>query len=264
MLFRSGNKRTADDNNDFQKGSYLGPDFSNGTITSFINKNNYKAVKLDEGDLIKKISGLIADEKVIGWFQGRMEFGPRALGARSIIGDARSSGMQSVMNLKIKFRESFRPFAPSVLADKISEYFDANYASPYMLLVADVKKERRKRLAEADEKLTGFDKRNVIRSDIPAITHVDYSARLQTVHPETNPLYYKLIKQFDEDQNCALIINTSFNVRGEPIVCTPEDAYKCFMRTNMDYLVLGNFLLDKKDQISFGEENNWKEEFELD
>ncbi|GBD87076.1 decarbamoylnovobiocin carbamoyltransferase [bacterium BMS3Abin03] len=259
-----GNKRTADDNNDFQKGSYLGPDFSNGTITSFINKNNYKAVKLDEGDLIKKISGLIADEKVIGWFQGRMEFGPRALGARSIIGDARSSGMQSVMNLKIKFRESFRPFAPSVLADKISEYFDANYASPYMLLVADVKKERRKRLAEADEKLTGFDKRNVIRSDIPAITHVDYSARLQTVHPETNPLYYKLIKQFDEDQNCALIINTSFNVRGEPIVCTPEDAYKCFMRTNMDYLVLGNFLLDKKDQISFGEENNWKEEFELD
>ena len=258
------NNRNTDEKNDFQKGSYLGPDFSNGTIESFINKNNYNAVKLDDDELIKKISDLIASEKVIGWFQGRMEFGPRALGARSIIGDARSQNMQSVMNLKIKFRESFRPFAPSVLAEKVSEYFDANYESPYMLLVANVKKERRRKLTEVDENLTGFAKRNVVRSDIPAITHIDYSARLQTVHRETNPLYYKLIKQFDEDQNCAVIINTSFNVRGEPIVCTPEDAYKCFMRTNMDYLVLGNFLLDKKEQTSFDEEKDWKEEFELD
>jgi len=259
-----GNERIADDNNDFQKGSYLGPDFSNGTIAAFINKNYYKAVKLDDDDLIKTVSDLVASEKVIGWFQGRMEFGPRALGARSIIGDARSPKMQSVMNLKIKFRESFRPFAPSVLAEKVSDYFDANYESPYMLLVANVKKERRKKVTEDDENLTGFDKRNIIRSDIPAITHVDYSARLQTVYPETNPLYYKLIKQFDEDQNCAVIINTSFNVRGEPIVCTPEDAYKCFMRTNMDYLVLGNYLLDKKDQTSFDGKKDWKEEFELD
>ena len=258
------NNRNTDEKNDFQKGSYLGPDFSNGTIESFINKNNYNAVKLDDDELIKKISDLIASEKVIGWFQGRMEFGPRALGARSIIGDARSQNMQSVMNLKIKFRESFRPFAPSVLAEKVSEYFDANYESPYMLLVANVKKERRRKLTEVDENLTGFAKRNVVRSDIPAITHIDYSARLQTVHRETNPLYYKLIKQFDEDQNCAVIINTSFNVRGEPIVCTPEDAYKCFMRTNMDYLVLGNFLLDKKEQTSFDEEKDWKEGFELD
>ena len=223
-----GNKRTADDKNDFQKGSYLGPEFNDSHIETFINENNYSAIKMSDDELIKKISGLLADKKVIGWFQGRMEFGPRALGARSIIGDARSPEMQSVMNLKIKFRESFRPFAPSVLSDKVSHYFDIETDSPYMLLVANVKESIRKRISEQDKNLVGFDKRKVIRSEIPAITHVDYSARLQTVHKETNPRYFNLIEQFDKDEKCAVIINTSFNVRGEPIVCTPEDAYKCF------------------------------------
>jgi len=258
------NERIADGKTDFQKGSYLGPEFSNGSIEKLINENNYPAQKFPEDELLKTVAKFIAEEKVIGWFQGRMEFGPRALGARSIIGDARSPKMQSVMNLKIKFRESFRPFAPSVLADKVSEYFETDYDSPYMLLVANVKKERRKELTDEEKNYIGFDKRKAIRSDIPAITHVDYSARLQTVHKETNPLYYKLIKQFDEEQGCAVIINTSFNVRGEPIVCTPEDAYKCFMRTNMDYLVMGNYLFDKKQQTPFKEEKQWKEEFELD
>ncbi|MCX7611019.1 MAG: hypothetical protein N2043_05460, partial [Ignavibacterium sp.] len=187
-----------------------------------------------------------------------------ALGARSIIGDARSPKMQATMNIKIKFREGFRPFAPSVLFEKVSEYFEIDRESPYMLLVADVKKERRRKMNEEEEKLWGIDKLNVIRSDIPAITHVDYSARLQTVHKETNPRYYKLIEQFEKDNGCAVIINTSFNVRGEPIVCTPEDAYKCFMRTNIDYLVLGDYLLAKEDQIPLQEDIDWRKEFQLD
>ena len=193
-----------------------------------------------------------------------MEFGPRALGARSIIGDARSPKMQALMNIKIKFREGFRPFAPSVLFEKVSEYFEIEKESPYMLLVADVKKERRIKMSEKDEKLWGIDKLNIVRSDIPAITHVDYSARLQTVHKETNPRYHKLIQRFEKDTGCAVIINTSFNVRGEPIVCTPEDAYKCFMRTNIDYLVLGNYLLAKEDQKSLDKDVDWKKEFVLD
>jgi carbamoyltransferase len=210
------------------------------------------------------VSELIASEKIIGWFDGRMEFGPRALGARSIIGDARSPEMQAKMNIKIKFREGFRPFAPSVLYEKVGEYFEIDSESPYMLLVADVKKERRRMMTNDEEKLWGIEKLNIVRSDIPAITHVDYSARLQTVHKETNPKYYKLIEQFEKDTGCAVIINTSFNVRGEPIVCTPEDAYKCFMRTNIDYLVLGNYLLAKEDQKPFEKDIDWKKEFVLD
>ena len=259
-----GNERQTDGQFDVQKGSYLGPEYTDSEIENFANENNYSVEKLDNEELINIVSELIADEKVIGWFQGKMEFGPRALGSRSIIGDARSSKMQSKMNLKIKFRESFRPFAPSVLREKVSEYFDIDVDSPYMLLVADVKKERRKEMNEAEKKLFGIEKLNVKRSDIPAITHVDYSARLQTVHESTNPLYYKLIKKFYEKTGYGVIINTSFNVRGEPIVCTPVDAYRCFMRTDMDYLVMGNYLFDKKEQKPIEEKTEWKKEFVLD
>jgi carbamoyltransferase len=256
--------RSVECNSDTQKGSFLGPEYSNGEIEKFIEKNEINAQEISTELIPKTIANLIASDKVIGWFQGRMEFGPRALGSRSIIGDARSPKMQSKMNLKIKYRESFRPFAPSVLGEKVSEYFEFDSASPFMLMVADVKKERRRAMSEEEQQLFGIDKLNIKRSDIPAITHVDYSARLQTVHKETNPLYHQLIEQFDKDQNCAVIINTSFNVRGEPIVCTPEDAYKCFMRTEMDYLIMGNYLLNKKDQKEFKEKADWKKEFELD
>lgn len=259
-----GKSRVADEINDLQKGSYLGPEFADDEIHSFIHSYNHAAKRLDETKLIKTVSSLIANEKVIGWFDGRMEFGPRALGARSIIGDARSPKMQALMNIKIKFREGFRPFAPSVLFEKVGEFFEIEKESPYMLLVADIKKEKRRLMTLEEEKLWGIDKLNVVRSEIPAITHVDYSARLQTVHKETNPRYHKLLEQFEKDTGCAVIINTSFNVRGEPIVCTPEDAYKCFMRTNMDYLVLGNYLLAKEDQKPLEEDTDWKKEFVLD
>ena len=252
------------DGNDTQKGSYLGPEFSNDEILNFLNKKEISFDKIESSDIPLRVAELIAEEKVIGWFQGRMEFGPRALGARSIIGDARSPKMQAQMNLKIKFRESFRPFAPSVLAEKVSDYFEMNAESPYMLLVADVKKERLKLMKDEEKQLFGIDKLNVIRSDIPAVTHIDYSARIQTVHENTNKLYYDLIKKFDEEHNCAVIINTSFNVRGEPIVCTPEDAYRCFMRTQMDYLIMGNYLLDKQNQKELKEEKDWRKEFQLD
>jgi len=258
------NPRIVDGKTDSQFGSYLGPEFNNEEIQSFIQSSNLIAKKLDEDELIKTVSKLIADEKVVGWVDGRMEFGPRALGARSIIGDARSPKMQTLMNMKIKFREGFRPFAPSVLYEKVGEYFDFEKESPYMLQVADVKKERRIAMTEEQEKLWGIEKLNIVRSDIPAITHVDNSARLQTVHKETNPRYHKLIEQFEKETDCAVIINTSFNVRGEPIVCTPEDAYKCFMRTNIDYLVLGNFLLSKEDQKPLEKDVDWKKEFALD
>jgi len=193
-----------------------------------------------------------------------MEFGPRALGARSIIGDARSPKMQSVMNLKIKFRESFRPFAPSVLNEYVSDYFEVDRPSPYMLLVAYVRPERRKRMVEAEQQLWGIDKLKVVRSEIPAITHVDYSARLQTVHENTNPLYHKMINAFCELTGCPVIVNTSFNVRGEPIVCSPLDAYTCFMRTEMEYLVMGNYILDKREQKPLEGDIDWRREFELD
>lgn len=259
-----GNPRIAEAKTDSQSGSYLGPDFNDDEIDSFIQKYNYPAKKIIEDELIRTVSKLIAEEKVIGWFDGRMEFGPRALGARTIIGDARSPKMQATMNIKIKFREGFRPFAPSVLYEKVGDYFEIEKESPYMLLVADVKKERRIKMTDKEESLWGIEKLNVVRSDIPAITHVDYSARLQTVHKETNPRYHKLISQFEKDTGCAVIINTSFNVRGEPIVCTPEDAYKCFMRTNIDYLVLGNYLLSKEEQKPIEKDVDWKKEFVLD
>ena len=201
---------------------------------------------------------------MVGWFDGRMEFGPRALGARSILGDPRSPRMQAQMNLKIKFREGFRPFAPSVLRERVSEYFELDCDSPYMLLVAPVKRERQILMSDAQRRLWGIDQLNVVRSDIPAVTHIDYSARIHTVSRDTNPHYYDLIKEFARLTDCPVLVNTSFNVRGEPIVCTPSDAYRCFMRTHIDYLVLGPFLLDKAQQPEWKETEDWRHEFQLD
>jgi len=258
-----GNGRTAT-GTDMQSGSYLGPEYSGDEIREFLEERGIPYRELGREALVDEVSDLIIEEKTIGWFQGRMEFGPRALGSRSIIGDARSPRMQETMNLKIKFRESFRPFAPSVLEEDAAEYFEMDHQSPYMLLVAPVKKERRKEMSEAEKKLFGIEKLNIIRSDIPAVTHLDYSARVQTVSSKTNPLYHELISRFKEKSGCSLIVNTSFNVRGEPIVCTHEDAYRCFMRTNMDYLVLGNFLLNKAGQKPLDDDADWQKEFELD
>ena len=251
---------------DRQHASYLGPGFSEEEIKSFLDDKKIDSEKIDYEEVPSRVASLIADGKVVGWFQGRMEFGPRALGARSILADARSPQMQKLVNLKIKFRESFRPFAPTVLADKACDYFDIGPGrqSPYMLLTTSVKKERRKALSEDDESAGGLDKLKVARSEIPAITHVDCSARLQTVDRDDNPLYYDMIKAFEEKTGCPVIINTSFNVRGEPIVCSPENAYQCFMRTEMDYLVLGPFLLDKSKQPEWTEKDDWKKEFPLD
>jgi len=259
-----GNPRSADNKNDFQSGSYLGPAYSDRDIQAYLDKNEIPYTKLEQQDTPGVVADILAEEKVVGWFQGRMEFGPRALGNRSIIGDARSTKMQSIMNLKIKFRESFRPFAPTVLEEKVSEYFELDRPSPYMLLVADVRKERQKQMTDEDNRLFGIEKLNKIRSDIPAVTHIDYSARIQTVSKETNPLYHKLISEFDKRHGCGVIVNTSFNVRGEPIVCTPAEAFTCFMRTDMDYLVLGNYLLSKENQNPLKDDIDWKKEFELD
>jgi carbamoyltransferase len=258
------NDRKADGKRDVQQGSYLGPKFDNDYIESYLKKNNIPYTKLTGEDLPEKIADLIADEKVVGWFQDRMEFGPRALGGRSIIGDARSSKMQETMNLKIKFRESFRPFAPSVIRERAADYFELDRESPYMLLVAPVRKEIRREMSEEEQRLFGLEKLHVVRSIVPAITHVDYSARIQTVDGVNNPLYYRMIKKFDEKYGCPVIINTSFNVRGEPIVCSPEDAFLCFMRTNMDYLIMENYLLDKREQKSLEKDIDWQKEFELD
>ena len=231
---------------DAQSGSLLGPIFSDAEIEDFLKSHGASYQKCVPAELAEQVAKLIEEGNVIGWVQGRMEFGPRALGARSIIGDARSSEMQSRMNLKIKFRESFRPFAPSVLEEQASEWFEIQDTSPYMLLVADVSKKYR--VGSVNGTLRGLDQLKVPRSKIPAVTHVDYSARLQTIDQTRNPLYHNLVKRFFEKTGCPVIINTSFNVRGEPIVCTPEDAFRCFMRTEMDYLVLGNFILDKRKQ----------------
>jgi carbamoyltransferase len=250
---------------DFQNGSYLGPDYSDDYIQIYLDSKAipyYKAS--DREDLINRTAELIASEKVIGWFQGKMEFGPRALGSRTIIGDARSSKMQSIMNLKIKFRESFRPFAPSVLEERISDYFEIDRPSPYMLLVAEVKKDRQIPMNDESEKLWGIDKLNIVRSDIPAITHVDYSARIQSVSKISNQLYHDLIEAFEKKTGCAVIVNTSFNVRGEPIVNRPEEAFTCFMRTEMDYLVMGSFIINKEEQKLIEKDSDWKKEFELD
>ena len=211
-----------------------------------------------------KLAQELDDGKVLGWFQGRMEFGPRALGARSIVGDARNPKMQSVMNLKIKYRESFRPFAPSVLRDRVSDYFEMDADSPYMLLVAPVSEKRRIKMTADQESLWGIDLLNVPRSDIPAATHVDYSARVQTVHRETNPRYYNLLKAFEARTGCGVVVNTSFNVRNEPIVCTPEDAYRCFMRSAIDILVLENCVVYKAEQKPLAEDADWQQEFEMD
>jgi len=259
-----GRPRTADNCQDRQKASYLGPEFSDQEIEDYLHENQIPFRRLSREEVPKVAARLIADEKVVGWFQGRLEFGPRALGSRSILGDARSAAMQTVMNKKIKFRESFRPFAPTVLKEEAPNYFEFKGESPYMLLTAYVRPDRRKPLGEDQKDLFGIDKLKVSRSDVPAITHVDYSARLQTVKQEDNPLYYRTIKAFQELTGCPLIINTSFNVRGEPIVCTPEHAYQCFMRTQMDYLVIGSFLLDKMAQPPWHEKSDWQKEFPPD
>lgn len=259
-----GHERQADGVHDAQRGSYLGPDFTRDEIHAYLTKNKIPFTELSDAELPERIADLIKAEKVIGWFYGRMEFGPRALGGRSIIGDAQSPKMQEVMNLKIKFRESFRPFAPSVLREKAAEWFDLKEESPYMLLVAPVAKARQRAMTAEEQNRFGLEKLLAIRSTIPAVTHVDYSARVQTVTEDHNPMYYRMIRKFDEKYGCPVIINTSFNVRGEPIVGTPEHAYVCFMRTNMDYLLLGNFLLEKKDQKPLDKDINWLKEFELD
>ena len=240
---------------DNMRGSYLGPSFNNDEILDKLTALGADFEKLSEEDLLKITAKELSKEKIIGWFQGRMEFGPRALGARSIIADPRSETMQKKLNLKVKFRESFRPFAPSVIREDLSEWFDLDCDSPYMLLVADVKNNIKKEMTEEEKKLFGIEKLNVKRSDIPAVTHVDYSARIQTVHENTNPRYYKLIKNFKNITKCPVLVNTSFNVRGEPIVCSIEDAYKCFMGTDLDILVCGDFILYKEKQNNQSSKN---------
>ena len=259
-----GNDRKTDGVSDFMKGAYLGPQFSNNEIKIFLDKKGYSYKELEDNELPEMIADLIADQKVIGWFQGRMEFGPRALGGRTIIGDARSAETQKTINLKIKYRESFRPFAPSVREENISEYFEIDRPSPYMLLVADVKKEKQLKMNKEQESYFGLDKLNIARSEIPAVTHVDYSARIQSVNKTTNPRYHQMLTKFNEKYGCPVIVNTSFNVRGEPIVCTPQDAYTCFMRTEMDYLILNNYLLKKSDQKLLDNDSDWRSEFVLD
>jgi carbamoyltransferase len=257
-------ERKTDDVNDSQRGSYLGPGYGNSEIRAYLETQEIPFTELTDDELPGKIAELINAQKVIGWFYGRMEFGPRALGARSIIGDARSPKMQELMNLKIKFRESFRPFAPAVLREKSSDWFELDEESPYMLLVAPVAKSRRHEIAAGQRNLSGLQKLLTIRSDIPAVTHVDFSARIQTVTDQNQPMFYRVIKKFEQSYGCPVIINTSFNVRGEPIVATPEHAFTCFMRTNMDYLLLGNFLLEKRDQKPLDKDIDWLREFELD
>ena len=259
-----GNARSADGQRDSIRGSLLGPEYKDAEIEAYLKQNGIPYEKLTDQALADKVADLIAQEKVIGWFHGRMEFGPRALGARSILGDARSPKMQETMNVKIKFRESFRPFAPSVIEERVGDYFEMRVKSPYMLLVAPVQRSIRRQMTPQEEKLFGIEKLNVKRSSIPAVTHVDYSARIQTVDRGSNPLYYDTIKQFERKHGCAVIINTSFNVRGEPLVCRPEEAFTCFMRTNMDHLVLGNCLLDKTKQKPLEKDEDWKKKFELD
>jgi carbamoyltransferase len=247
------------------QGSFLGPEFSdNETLQAF---KKHKAVYLKAenfSNLCNEVANLIDQGNVVGWFQGRMEYGPRALGNRSILGDARNPEMQKKLNLKIKYREGFRPFAPSVLIESSKEFFDLPVASPYMLLIADVLKERRSNLPDNYHDMDLWDKLYYVRSDVQAITHLDFSARIQTVHKETNPKYWQLINSFKEKTGYGVIVNTSFNVRGEPIVCTPEDAYKCFMRTEMDYLVVNNFILKKTDQPDWENRGKWMEKFKLD
>ena len=250
--------------NDSMKGTYLGCKFTNEEIINYLKEINAPFQTLKDEELFEELAQILNKGQVIGWFNGAMEFGPRALGGRSIIGDPRNQKMQSLMNLKIKYRESFRPFAPSVLEEDVSNQFEMSSKSPYMLLVAPVKKELCKEMNQEEQKLFGIEKLNIPRSSLPAITHVDYSARVQTVSITTNPRYYHLISAFKRATGCPTIVNTSFNVRGEPIVCTPQDAYRCFMRTEMDVLVLENQILFKNEQIKTKQNETWKQEFELD
>lgn len=248
---------------DAMRGSYLGPEFQTADIEKRLTAVGAKFETLSEDDMVERAAESLADSKAVGWFNGRMEFGPRALGGRSILGDPRSESMQKTLNLKVKFRESFRPFAPSVLREDVAEWFNLDGDSPYMLLVDHVRDEKCQAMSAEDEKLFGIDKLNVKRSDIPAITHVDYSARIQTVHEDTNPLYHRVISAFKARTGCPVVVNTSFNVRGEPIVCTPEDAFRCFMGTDMDVLVVGNTVLMKEDQDQSLSED-YKNKYELD
>jgi carbamoyltransferase len=260
-----GQPRVIDYTMDDLKGSYLGPENSEKDVINVLKKYKAKGEHFTEfGKLAERVAKILADGKVVGWVQGRMEFGPRALGARSILGDPRNSEMQKKLNLKIKYRESFRPFAPSVLAEDCSTYFEHTGISPYMLLVQPVKKERRKPLPDNYDSLSVREKLYYDRSDMPSITHIDFSARIQTVHRETNPRYWELIHAFKKLTGFGVVVNTSFNVRGEPIVMTAEDAYRCFMRTEMDYLVVNNYLFSKSDQPEWQKTDNWKEEFVLD
>jgi carbamoyltransferase len=260
-----GNSRTVNYKMDALKGSYLGPTFSDLEVELMAKKYNAEYTYFPEFKaLADETARLLASENVVGWVQGKMEFGPRALGGRSILGDPRSAEMQKKLNLKIKYRESFRPFAPSVLATDVQEYFDYEGISPYMLLVHPVADKIKKTLPDGYDDMNLRDKLYHLRSDLPSITHIDYSARIQTVHPETNPRYHELISSFKDLTGVGVVVNTSFNVRGEPIVMTPNDAYRCFMRTEMDYLVVGNYLFNKKNQPDWQEKDNWKEEFVLD
>ncbi len=245
-------------------GSFLGPSFSNEDIAQWLTEQGASATYLTDEVVFDCIADELISGKVVGWFQGRMEFGPRALGGRSILGDARNPAMQSQMNQKIKYRESSRPFAPSVLHERVAEYFALETASPYLLLVSPIQKQRQRILTTEQHTLSGLALLHIPRSDIPAVTHVDYSARIHTVHQETNPRYYQLLKAFEQKTGCGVLINTSFNVRGEPIVCSPEDAYRCFMRTEMDVLVLENWVLYKAAQPPWREHSSWQTEFKLD
>jgi carbamoyltransferase len=256
--------RQVNNKDDSMRGAYLGRRYGNDEIISYLESINAPYSKLEDEALMPKLAEILDSEKVVGWFSGRMEFGPRALGGRSIIGDPRSPKMQSIMNLKIKYRESFRPFAPAVKAENVSDWFEIDRKSPYMLIVAPVKEEKRKPMTEEQQKLFGIEKLNIPRSELPAITHVDYSARIQTIHQDTNPRFHDLISQFETRTDCPVLINTSFNVRGEPIVASPEDAYRCFMRTEMDYLVMENILVSKEGQPEQMKDDSWKDEFVLD
>jgi carbamoyltransferase len=253
------------DGSDMMQGSYLGPEFSNIDVQRLCRKYQAQAHYFDNfADLATNVAVLLASAQIVGWCQGRMEWGPRALGGRSILADPRHPEMQKKLNLKIKYREGFRPFAPSVLAEHAQDYFDLNGSSPYMLLVAPIKKNRRNETPQEYNSMEMYERLYHLRSDVPSITHVDFSARVQTVHKDTNPRYWGLINAFKEHSGCALVVNTSFNVRGEPIVCTPEDAYQCFMRTEMDYLVIGDYLFTKTEQPKWDEQENWREKYELD
>jgi len=258
-----GEPRKSNGTLDAMSGSYLGPEYSQAEIETRLEVEDAKFETMDETTLISRVANALADGKAVGWFQGRMEFGPRALGNRSILGDPRAPSMQKTLNLKVKYRESFRPFAPSVLREDVADWFDIDSDSPYMLMVADVASDRQRTMTVEEEALFGIDKLNIVRSEIPAVTHIDYSARIQTVHAETNPRYHALISAFKDRTGCPIVVNTSFNIRGEPIVCTPEEAFQCFMGTELDVLVVGNCILEKSEQDP-ALQRDYKGAFELD